>query len=670
VSRLATGFFHGTAWYPELWQDCIDEDIALMRAAGIDLVRIGEFAWSSLESREGCYEWSWLDDAMDRAYDAGMAVLLCTPTCTPPLWLTSAYPETLRRDVDGRVFGHGSRGHGSLVSRRYRSLCRGIVTALARRYGAHPALVGWQIDNELLGDADGEYSDEARRCWHAFLRERYGDVTALNRRWATAVWSQTYPAIENVPLPGKTPFGCWTGRPVGKHHTSLMTDWGDFISSTARSFIAEQVTAIREHSTAPITHNAISPTRVLPEDAYADVDLAATDLYRTPDKMWTLASRLDLLRGSKMTADRTMRPFLVTETSPSQNGGTEGGHPPHPRGFLAAEAALMLALGGNAFCYWLWRQQRAGIEHCHGSVITAWGSPGLGWEDVCAAGRAIACLAPTLRAHPPAPADIAILHSRRSTAMLERGARLWEGLHPVGSLDEEVYRPLLERGIWRDRRSDTDDWTRYRVVISAFTPIIPDALVERMEPWLMNGGTWIVGPMSGCRTDDATVPVVGGLGPIDALAGMRTRWTAVLGAAHGSFGGREQHELVGYACGFEPIADDCRAIGIYTDGPQAGVPWAVERRIGRGRVVVLGALPRGQMGAVFDELWRESDLWQCRSSWGVMVVPRGRRREVAIAVNTSAEPGWVMWPPRGGPGKRLPIEPHAVRVLRMGSSPL
>jgi beta-galactosidase len=617
----------------------MDEDMRLMRAAGINLVRIAEFAWSSMEPESGRYDWSWLDEAFDKSRAAGIAVILCTPSCTPPLWLTRQYPEILRIDVDGIPFGHGSRGHASHVSPVYRREVARIVGAMAGRYGNHPSLAAWQIDNELMGDADGDYSPLAERAWHDFLRKRYGAVPELNRRWATAVWSQTYDAFDQVPMPGKTPFGCWTGQQVGTHNDSLVTDWGDFLSRTAGEFAAAQAKVIREHSRAPILHNAIAPNRVLTEDIFAGLDLAATDIYRPVERIWTAAEHLDLLRCIKRGTDGAPRPFLIAETSCGQAGGA--GHV-HPRGFLAAEAAMMMGLGGSGVCYWLWRQQRSGIETTHGSVITAWGTPSFSWDEVVGTGKLIAGLESFLTELPPAPADLALFRTRRSQCYWYR-TREHGNLHRIGELlHQEIYRPLLERGIWRDHCAQDDDPARYKVILSPFQPLLPDDFTRRMGAWVRAGGTWVVGPMTGFRTDDATVHTDAGLGLLDDLAGMRTLWSLGLNDVRGDFAGcAEPVVLSGYCAGFEPLAPDCRVLGVWREGPVAGAPWAVERPVGKGRVVVLGAMPVGAFGRLLDALGLTERVRRHPSTWGTMAIPRGTRHEGLLVVNWDGQGGSV-----------------------------
>src|SRR6185437_1651574 len=145
----ATPLLVGTAWYPEQWpQSRWPKDLELMQAAHLDVVRIGEFAWSTMEPREGEYDFAWLDRAIAEAARHHIYVVIGTPTAAPPAWLTSEYPDTLRVDEDGHREEHGNRQQFSFSSPRYRELARQIATRLAERYGHNPDVIGWQIDNE------------------------------------------------------------------------------------------------------------------------------------------------------------------------------------------------------------------------------------------------------------------------------------------------------------------------------------------------------------------------------------------------------------------------------------------------------------------------------------------------------------------------------------------
>ena len=129
----------GAAWYPEQWPESQwDADLALMEAAHIRWVRIAEFAWSSMEPKEGVYDFGWLDRAIAAAARHHIAVVLGTPTAAPPAWLTKAYPDTLRVNEDGRPDEHGGREQFSFTSPRYRALARDIAERMAERYGQDP----------------------------------------------------------------------------------------------------------------------------------------------------------------------------------------------------------------------------------------------------------------------------------------------------------------------------------------------------------------------------------------------------------------------------------------------------------------------------------------------------------------------------------------------------
>ena len=209
----------GAAYYPEAWPlDQIDADLEAMRQMGVNLVRVAEFAWSTLEPREGEYDFGWLHDAVERIGNAGIAIVMCTPTATPPAWLTGKYPDVLPMNVEGLTAGHGGRRHYSPFSETYRKLCRGIVEKMGAEFGNHPGIVAWQIDNELF---EADWSPQAQRGFAAWLEKRYGTVEELNRAWNTALWSQTYPGFDEVPLPNPKRVNAFHASRAGSRPTGI-----------------------------------------------------------------------------------------------------------------------------------------------------------------------------------------------------------------------------------------------------------------------------------------------------------------------------------------------------------------------------------------------------------------------------------------------------------------
>jgi beta-galactosidase len=157
----------GTAWYPEQWPESRwDADLTLMQQAHMNVVRVAEFAWSTLEPAEGQFDFTWLDHAIALAAKHHIAVVLGTPTAAPPAWLTTRYPQTLRVEEDGRRAEHGNRQQFSANDPKYRELAARIAHQMALRYGHNPNVLGWQIDNEIGAPT---FDDSAKQQWHQWL---------------------------------------------------------------------------------------------------------------------------------------------------------------------------------------------------------------------------------------------------------------------------------------------------------------------------------------------------------------------------------------------------------------------------------------------------------------------------------------------------------------------
>ncbi len=629
--------WHGAAYYPELWKTRIDEDIHLMQEAGINMVRVAEFAWSSMEPEEGRYDWGWLHETMDKCHAAGISVVLCTPTPTPPRWLTLKYPEVIRYDVNG-PYQHGSRQHISHTSPTFRHFSRQITQVLAQEFGAHPALVAWQTDNEFLCHVDADYSPSAIVAWHEWLAKKYGDIHNLNECWQTYIWSENYPSFDSVPSAGKTPFG--------QHHVSLASDWWQFTSDTVVEFQREQTDIIRQYSSAPITHNHIAQDRLYSEDLFADLDFAATDIYIEHQHLWKVFRTMDWMRGAKMAADG-YTPYMILETSPSHNGSTCVGHPTHPDGVLAVEAMLFLGMGGCAFNYWLWRQQQSGTETCHGAVVTSWGTPSVGWRNVRAVTEMMAKISPLLNTTMPLRAEIALHESKRARLHIMRGEKFWNKVSSWSTPVDEVYRPLLEEGYWRDVRFEGADISGYKAVLSPFMPVLTDELIDRMVAYMEAGGTWVVGPISGCRTEYGTVPTDAGLGRLDAIAGVKTLYPAGFESSRGTLNDSEV-EVGWYCFGLEATAPDTIVRGKYLDGPAKDTVWCVERPVGKGRIILLAAHAPGQYGLFINELLADLQITRYQSSWGTSIIPRvGAGVRAYLIANWDGQGGTVTLPEAG-----------------------
>ncbi|MDR1902139.1 MAG: DUF4434 domain-containing protein, partial [Treponema sp.] len=233
----------GTCYYPEHWDEGLwKDDLARMKQNGIVAIRIAEFAWNKFEPTEGNYSFDFFDRFLETAKEADMSVIFCTPTATPPAWLTHQYPEVLNARMDGTLLRHGARRHYNYNSPVYRRFTEKIVEKIAAHYGPHPAIIGWQIDNEVNCETDEFYSESDTVAFREFLKDSYGSLDALNDAWGTVFWNQTYTTWAEVYVPRPT-----VSDSVNPHE---VLDYIRFVSHSARRFVKLQSDIIRTYKKA------------------------------------------------------------------------------------------------------------------------------------------------------------------------------------------------------------------------------------------------------------------------------------------------------------------------------------------------------------------------------------------------------------------------------------
>lgn len=266
----------GVCYYPEQWPRALwRDDARKMKALGLDYVRIGEFAWSRFEPEPGVYDFAWFDEALTILSEAGLKVVIGTPTATPPKWLIDRHPDILPVDPDtGRVRGFGSRRHYDFSSDIYLDECKRIVTALAERYGHHAGVAGWQTDNELCcHETTLSASPNARTAFQRWCTARYDSVEALNTAWGNVFWSMEYRSFDEIELP--------VGA-VTETSPAHRLAWRHFSSDQVVRFHSAQVEILRALSPGRfITHNFIPMNETgVDNHAVADgLDFASYDNY-------------------------------------------------------------------------------------------------------------------------------------------------------------------------------------------------------------------------------------------------------------------------------------------------------------------------------------------------------------------------------------------------------
>jgi beta-galactosidase len=235
----AKHFQLGACYYPEQWpEEMWGDDYRRMKEMGFSVIRVAEFAWSIFEPAEGEFHFDLFDRALDLAHEHGVKVIVGTPTATPPAWLTHRYPEVLNVSQSGISYQHGQRRHYNYNAPIYKELCARITRKMAEHYKNHPAILGWQIDNEMNCEVNVFYSEADHRAFREWLKRKYGSLDQLNEAWGAVFWNQTYsdwvqvhlirPTVSDSPNP----------------HQAL--DEKRFISDSVISFAKLQADIIRE----------------------------------------------------------------------------------------------------------------------------------------------------------------------------------------------------------------------------------------------------------------------------------------------------------------------------------------------------------------------------------------------------------------------------------------
>ena len=647
----------GAAYYPEDWPlEQMDEDIRLMKEAGVNIARIGEFAWSRMEPEEGKFDFDWLHMAVDKLAAADIAVIMGTPTCTPPVWLTERYPEVLFMHTNGTRAKHGARRHACPTSRTYRMHCERIVTKLAEEFGHDEKVIGWQIDNEFHSLSPALRPCVCPECVKKFqemMRDRFGTIDKLNEAWGTGLWSQTYQSFEQIPTPD----------PETWHHPSLLTAWQEFYSAAYVDFAKQQADILHRLATQPVGTDMMPFIGVHYGHMHKFLDVVMFNHYHTMENLWQVGLWFDLCRTVKN------RPFWNTETQTCWNGSVTANGYKEP-GFCRANSWLPIAMGGEANLYWLWRQHWSGQEIMHGSVISSCGRPLHIFGEVQETANGFAAAAEFINKTKPTKTGLAMHFSHLAAWMFEHQP-IVRGFKYFEYISEKAYKPMIKAQLRPDVILPEADLSDYKVIFSPFLPALDeDGLREKLKSWIEKGGTWIVGPLSDIRTVHATNFTHAPFGSLEEWTGIKCRFSVPGDPRDFKIKWCDGRISVGgvWYDGLEP--NNAESLAAYTEGPFAGLAAVTSSILGKGRIIVLGTMPPSDvLSSLLKDLCAQAGVSpMMKGSDNVIIVPRnGDTTEGLIAVEIENKRGWLELP---SPmvdlisgrrvAERIEIEPYGV----------
>jgi beta-galactosidase len=655
----AHGPLLGVSWYPEQWPESRwDTDLDLMQKAGIRVVRVGEYAWSSMEPSEGQYDLDWLQRAVDRAAAHGISVVLATPSDAPPAWLTTKYPDTLRIDENGRRLEHGMRRQFSYSSARYREFCRKIAAQMAGRFARNPDVVGWQIGNEFTDDS---YDAEARQAFHDWLRAKYGTLDALNTRWMTRYWSQTYDTWDEIPMLAE------------RSNPGLILDYKRFVTSEWTSFQRVQIDAIRPLAGPRqfITTNlgglgwAIRFNR---HEFSRDLDISAWDAYVGQGHLdpYRMGATHDLVRGWKH------RNFWVMEMQPGFVDWAPISNS-LDRNETRAMAWEAVGHGADTVLFWQWRAALNGQEQYHGVLVGADGRPAPVYDEISQVGREFAAAASALAGTTPV-SEVAILHDYDSRWAIDA--------HKQTQRYDQVdvllgyYKPLRDLAQSIDIVDPRDPLDGYKLVVAPGLNVISADLAAHLLDYVQGGGHLVLGPRSGMKDEFNALSTQGQPGPMALPLGARVLQFYALLDDQPVAGAWGIGSATIWAEQLEATAPDTEILMRYGigNGWLDRQPAAVTRKLGKGTITYIGALldPALMQAAAS---WMVAQAGVTRDAFpapdGVEVCRRVAQdgREVFVLINHGK--GTAEWNLRapmgdvltGGMTQRIRLETHGVSIL-------
>lgn len=511
-------FIYGVDYYPEAEAEW-EKDSAMMQAAGINFVRVGEFAWAKMEPAEGRYDFSWLDAALKILNAHGIRAVLGTPTAAPPAWLYAKYPDIAAMDEKGIRYRFGSRRNYCLHNPNFLAATRRIVTVMAEHYKNHRGVLGLQIDNEL-GDPYC-YDPVCRAAFQNWCREKYGSLDALNKAWGTIFWGHTYSAWTQVPLPWNTLFQV--------SNPSLELDYHRFFSASTRDYLKLQADILRKIAPGKaITHNEMGMfDKIDYSELNTQLDFVAWDDYpmfgEDYSKFDGPALAHDLMRGSK-----SHQNFMVMEQEGGLPGWTTFWGRQAPPALYRVWAYQSIAHGADGVCYFRFRTSRYGTEQYWQGILDQDSFPNARYQMVSQMGKEVAKLT-------------GLLHESRvvsRAAMLVSPDSRWAfQIQPlVGNYDRgarspakfdynrqlhSYYDALRHAGANVDVVFPQSDFSAYRLLIAPSLFVVDSALAAKLKEFVKNGGTLILSYRSGVKDEhnvftDQTLP--GALAEIAGIA--------------------------------------------------------------------------------------------------------------------------------------------------------
>ena len=611
---------HGGDYNPDQWldrPDILEEDIKMMKKAGVNTATVGVFSWSALEPQEGNFQFGWLHDIMDKLYENGIYTVLATPTGARPAWMDEKYPSVLRVEKDGRRNHHSGRHNHCMSSLEYRALVEKMDTRLAQEFGNHPGLILWHISNELGGEC---YCDSCKKRFQEYLREKYhNNIEELNKQWWTSFWSRRFDSFEQIEPPYDN----------GEHSIlGLNLDWKRFNSWNMKDYLAFERRILKKYTPqVPATANFMKLFEQLDYvDLAKEIDIISWDGYPS----WNNDYETPADTAAELSFDHAVmrslkkdKPFMLMESTPSLVNWHSVNKLKRP-GILRASSIQTIGCGSDTVQYFQWRKGRGAAEQFHGAVVDHLGRDDTRvFKEVSEVGELLKKLAPVTGSRVASKAAVLFDWSNRWAIKDMQGMA-----HDTKKYEKEVrkfYNIHLKKGINADIVFPLEDLSSYSLVVLPMYYAVSKEAGAWLKEYVKNGGT-VVATYLTAYVNENTLAYLGGfpgagLGEVFGLYAeeLDTLYPTDSNAVLMKDGNKA---IVKDYCELIKLTG-AEVLGTYESDFYAGMPAVTVHSYGNGKAYYIGTrMEEEDLIKFFTQIWSECGIKEKELPEGVEYLTR------------------------------------------------
>ena len=476
---------YGAAYYDEYMPyDRLQQDVAMMKKAGINTVRIAESTWSTCEPQEGVFDFSHVERVMDAMEEAGINVIIGTPTYAIPTWMVKSHPDVMAETVKGRGI-YGARQIMDITHPVYRFYAERVIRKLMECTAHRKCVIGFQVDNETK--YYGTAGKNVQEKFVKYLRRKFNnDLDAMNHEFGLDYWSNRINAWEDFP------------DVRGTINGSLGAEFEKFQRTLVDEFLSWQADIVNEYRREDqfITHNFDFEWRGYSYGVQPDVNhyhaaealtIAGTDIYHPTQDDLTGA---EIAFGGDMTRSLKRDNYLVLETEAQ---GYPGWTP--YKGQLRLQAYSHLASGANSVMYWHWHSIHNSFETYWRGLLSHDMQENAPYREACIIGNEFSRLGSHL-VNLKKKNEVAILVSNEALTALK-----WFGIEATAAGDHGIgyndvvrwlYDTLFKMNVECDFVwPESDNLDQYKAIFVPALYAAPDELLEKLKQYTTNGGTLV-----------------------------------------------------------------------------------------------------------------------------------------------------------------------------------